>query len=109
MTVGSLSDSVVGTFSKTFKRVWSGAVTAAYTQTASLPAANVIPYSFHTKVGGAQIARAIVRSLSAYASYTVEDQAHQNAQTIANAFDGFAQIVAFGITYSPTAIQFGHP
>jgi hypothetical protein len=106
---GSLSDSVVGTASKTFKRVWAGAVTAAYTQTASLPAANVIPYSFHTKVGGAQIARAIAHNLSAFASYTVEDQAHENAQTIANAFDGFAQIVAFGVTYSPTAIQFGHP
>jgi hypothetical protein len=109
VTVGSLSDSVVATARKTFNRVWFGAATMAYTQTASLPGANITPYSFHTKVGGVQVTRAIYRSLSAYASYTVEDQSHQNAQSIGNVFDGFAQVVAFGITYSPTTIHLGHP
>ncbi|MGD0798983.1 MAG: hypothetical protein ABR910_14800 [Acidobacteriaceae bacterium] len=107
VTVGALSDSVVGIARRTFARVWSGAVTGSYTRTASLPSASGLPFSFDTKIGGLQFARALARSFSVYASYTIEDQTHQNAAGAVDLFDGLAQVVAFGLTYSPTALHFG--
>jgi hypothetical protein len=107
VTVGALSDSVVFTARRSFARVWSGAVTGSYTRTSSLSAPSVTPFSFQTTIGGLQVSRALARSLSAYASYTVEDQTHQNVGGAVDVFDGTAQVVAFGITYSPTSIHLG--
>jgi hypothetical protein len=109
VTEGSLSNSVVGTAQRSFGRVWSAAVTASYTQTVNLPAPAALPFSADTTITGVQVSRAIAKSLSGYASYTLEDQTHQSSAGAVDLFDGLAQVVAFGLTYSPTLIHLGRP
>jgi hypothetical protein len=107
VTVGALSDSVVGIARRSFARVWSAAITGSYTRTASLPSASGVPFTFDTTVGGVQVSRALARSLSAYASFTLENQTNRNAGSAVDLFNGLSKVVAFGMTYSPTAYRFG--
>jgi hypothetical protein len=55
---------------------------------------------------GGQVSRAIARSLSCYASYTLEDQSVSAISTV-DVFSGKSQVVGFGITYSPSALHLG--
>jgi hypothetical protein len=105
---GATSNSVTFSTSRTFDRVWLCALTAAYTQSAELPSAASLPFTFHTTVAGVQVSRAIVRSLSAYASYTLENQTNQGTAAAVDLFSGLSNVAAFGLTYSPSAIHLGH-
>jgi hypothetical protein len=58
-------------------------------------------------VAGVQTSRAIVRSLSAFASYTFEHQSSNQATTAVDVFTGSEQVVGFGLTYSPSSIHLG--
>jgi hypothetical protein len=104
---GADSDSVHFVAQRTFDRVWNGAVTAAYTHTNSLPYSNTPAFTSETVVFGAQLSRAVARNLSAYASYTLENQTTPTSVAGVNVFTGFFQIASFGLTYSPTSIHFG--
>jgi hypothetical protein len=104
---GTLSNSATFTAARTFAAVWRTAATAAYTQASNLPLAGVPSYSFHTYVASAQISRAIARSFSCYASYTLQDQSASGASTI-DVFSGLSNVLSFGITYSPSALHLGH-
>ncbi len=106
---GSISSSVTFSAARTFDRVWLCAVSAAYTQTTGLPSAISLPFSFHTTVAAAQVTRALTRSLSAFTSYTVQNQSNQGAQAAVDLFSGLTQVAGFGLTYSPTAVRIGHP
>jgi hypothetical protein len=68
--------------------------------------AGVPSYSSNTYVEGIQVSRAIARSLSAFASYTLEDQSFSAASAI-DLFSGLSQVVGLGITYSPSALHLG--
>jgi hypothetical protein len=105
---GSLSDAVSFTTSRTFARVWNCAFTSSYTHSSSL--AGLAPYTFDTTLAGFQVSRAIGRSFSAFASYTLENQSSQgSAATVVDVFNGFSQVLGFGLTYAPMSIHFGHP
>ncbi len=106
---GAIANSVTFTSSRTFNRVWMAALTSAYTQTQNLPAAGVPAFTFDTTVAGAQLSRAIARNLSAYVSYTLEDQSNQGATAAVDLFSGLSQIAGFGLTYSPSSFHLGHP
>ena len=106
---GAISDSVTFAASRVFARVWNGAVNLGYAQTEGLPTPGVPAYDFHTFIESVQISRALARSFSAYASYTVEDQSHASAASTTDLFDGFSQTLGFGVTYSPTSKHFGRP
>jgi hypothetical protein len=108
---GSISNSVQFSGTRTFGRVWGTAVTSAFTQTSSLPGAGAGAgqYSFHTTLFGVQVSRAIARSLSAYTSYTLQNQSGQGSATVVDVYSGFSQVLGFGLTYSPTAIHVGRP
>ena len=109
-SAGGLSDSVQFSAARIFARVWSGAVSSSYTHTASLPTPGLTSYSFHTTVAGVQVSRAIARSLSTYASYTLEKQStHGSVVSAIDLFIGSSHVVGFGITYSPTSIHIGRP
>jgi hypothetical protein len=105
---GAISDSITFSTGRTLDRVWLCALTAAYTQTAGLPSAASIPFSFHTTVAGVQISRALVRTLSAYASYTLENQSNQGTAAAVDLFSGLSNVAGFGLTYSPAPIHLGH-
>ena len=106
---GSLSNSVQFSASRSFGRVWNSAATSSYTQTSGLSGAGVGQYSFHTTLFGVQVSRAIARSLSAYTSYTLQNQSGQGSATVVDVYSGFSQVLGFGLTYSPTAIHVGRP
>jgi hypothetical protein len=104
---GSLSDSVSFGADRRFARVWSASLTAAYSRNSSLPSQSVTPYMFNTTVGSVQISRAIMRSLSAYASYTGESQSGTSSPVAVDVFNGVTQVLGFGLTYSPSSIHMG--
>jgi hypothetical protein len=104
---GSLSDAVSFSTSRTFVRVWSCAFTSAYTHSSSLQGS--APYTVDTTLGGFQVSRAIGRSFSGFASYTLENQSTQGSVTsVIDVYNGFSQVLGFGLTYAPRSIQFGH-
>ena len=105
---GAISDSVSFSTGRTLDRVWFCALSTAYTQSSQLPSAATLPFTFHTTVMGVQVSRAIVRSLSAYASYTLQNQSNQGTTTAVDLFSGLSNVAGFGLTYSPTAIRLGH-
>lgn len=105
---GAISDSVTFSTSRTFDRVWLCALTSAYSQSSELPSASSVAFTFDTTVIGVQVSRAIVRNLSAYASYTLQNQSNQGAAAAVDLFSGFSNITGFGLTYSPMAIHLGH-
>ena len=110
VAAGALSDGVAFSAGRTFARVWSCSFSSGYTQTANLSSAaltpGATPFSFHTTVVGVQVSRALRRSLSAYASYTLQDQSSQGSAV--DAFSGHSQVAGFGLTYSPSSIHLGH-
>jgi hypothetical protein len=105
---GSLSDAVSFTTTRTFVRVWNCAFASSYTHSSSL--AGLASYTFDTTMAGFQVSRAIGRSFSAFASYTLENQSTQGSATsVIDVFSGFSQVLGFGLTYAPMSIHFGHP
>jgi hypothetical protein len=108
VTAGAYADSVHFGASRNFARVWNGAVSASYTRTTSLASSGTTSsFAPQTSVVGGQISRAIVKTLSTYASYTLENQATQSSTGAVNLFSGLFQVVGFGITYSPASIHVG--
>lgn len=106
---GSLSDAVTFSASRTYARVWNTAASLAWTHTTSLPTPNATPYDFQTVIGAFQVSRAVARNLSAYASYTLEEQTHASSAGSVDLFNGTNNVVGFGVTYSPISRQFGRP
>jgi len=105
---GATSNSVSFSTSRIFDRVWFCALTSAYTQSSQVPSAGSLSFSFHTTVAGVQVSRAIVRNLSAYASYTLQNQSNQGTAAAVDLFSGLSNVAGFGLTYSPAAIHLGH-
>jgi hypothetical protein len=105
---GAISDSVSFSVGRTFDRVWLCSASTAYTQTSNLTAAGGLPFTFHTTVAGVQVSRALVRSLSAYASYTLENQSNQGSAAAVDLFSGLTNVAGFGLTYSPVPVHLGH-
>lgn len=106
---GSLSDSLTFVATHPFAVVWSSSFSASYTRTESLPLPLAAHYKFDTTLAGVQVSRALVRSLSTYASFTVQNQSSQSSATAANVFNGLSEVVGFGLTYSPMSVHLGRP
>ena len=104
---GAISNSVTFSTGRTFDRVWMVALTAAYTQTSNLPLAATLPFTFHTTVVGVQVSRALARTLSAYASYTLQKQSNQGTGAAVDLFSGLSNVAGFGLTFSPSAVRLG--
>jgi len=100
---GARSDSASFTASRSFGRVWNTSFTSAYSHTTSLAAVAAGTFSPQTLVDGVQISRALPHSLSAYASYTLEDQ---TSATGFDLFSGLFQVTSFGLTYAPRSARF---
>jgi hypothetical protein len=105
-TAGAVSSSVMFSASRRFALVWNCALSSGYTHSSALPFAGVAPYAVNTTVEAIQVSRAIVRNLSTYASYTLQNQSNSGSSAI-NVFSGRSQTVGFGITYSPSSLHLG--
>ena len=104
---GAISDSATFSAGRVVDRVWQVALTAAYTQTSDLPSAVTLPFTFHTTVAGVQVSRALARTLSAYASYTLQKQSNQGTAAAVDLFSGLSNVAGFGLTFSPSAVRLG--
>jgi hypothetical protein len=104
---GAISDSATFSAGRVVDRVWLVALTAAYTQTSDLPSAVTLPFTFHTTVAGVQVSRALARTLSAYASYTLQKQSNQGTAAAVDLFSGLSNVAGFGLTFSPSAVRLG--
>jgi hypothetical protein len=105
---GSLSNGVSFTFSRKLGVVWNLSATSSYTRSSNLLAIGIGSFSSDTYVESAQISRAIVRSLSGFLSYTIENQSTSGGGAI-DVYSGTSQTLGFGITYSPSALHLGRP
>jgi hypothetical protein len=105
---GTTSTSVTYAASMQYRRVWAVSGSAAYARNSSL-ATKLLPQSkFDTGTVGVQVSHALPRSLSAFCSYSLENQSSSGSLLpILNAFSGRYQTLGFGITYAPTPKHFG--
>ena len=107
--VGTLSDNVNFTASRQLSRDWSGGFSANYGDASSLETVGVASFSVNSFYAGVQATRKLGRNFSAYGSYNVEVQSTSGPSLGVNAFNGVENVIGLGITYSPRAIQLGHP
>jgi hypothetical protein len=105
--LGANSDSVSLSAGRTFARVWNASIFSAYTRTTSLSITGAPPFKAETLVEGVQAGRAVGRHLSAYASYTLENQGTSGTAGSTDLFSGLIKTAAFGLTYSPGSIHLG--
>jgi hypothetical protein len=105
---GAISNGVVYSVGHQFGVVWNVSATASFTLSSSLPAPGIPSFSSDTYVEGVQVSRAILRSLSGFASYTFEKQSTSGTGVI-DVYSGNSQILGFGLTYSPSSRHLGRP
>ena len=114
---GAFSDSLGGSFSRSFGVNWSAALTGGYSRTTglgngiltNLAATGIANDSQYDSVfGGAQANRRLTRSLSAFASYTAFEQTYGNVSVpsaaVPGALNGLVQSFAFGISFYPHSL-----
>ncbi len=106
VTTGAQSDSLQATAGRRFGRVWNGSTSFSYNRSSSLVALLDSPFMSNTVVGTAQVNRSVGRHLSAYGSYTAQQQSFQGVAATSGVFSGLSQTIGAGITYSPGVI--GH-
>jgi hypothetical protein len=108
VVAGALLDTVGFVGRHNFTRELTGAVTATYTHSGSLPTLQFQPFDVNSEIFGGQLSRGIGPSLSVYGSYTFERQTSSNYLVNTIAFNGTQQVLGFGITYSPRSHLLGH-
>lgn len=109
VVTGALTDSVVASAQRRFGQVLFASANIGYIKSQSL--SNLLTDYLNTKavVGGVQVNRSLGRSFSAFASYTAQQQVG-NGPIVSNIlFNGLAQTIGFGVTYSPESIHIGRP
>jgi hypothetical protein len=104
---GTFSDSVNSSLSRSFSRLWGGALTANYTRSKTLATPALPFFETNTFVSGVQGTRALSRVLSMYGSYNVERQSTGGDAALVGAFHGTSQIIGFGVTYAPHPFSLG--
>lgn len=110
---GAISDTAAVGFNLPLSRVWNFGVNGAYSHSVSLaPIFGETPRT-NTVYAGAQASRRLTETLSMYASYTVEHQTATGFSPllqffgISNAYTGFNNIGAVGITFAPAPLNRG--
>ena len=118
VVAGSLSDSVGGSFARSFGRDWSAALSGGYSRSRGLATQSSAPNlllagvanygNFDSTFGGAQVSRRLTRSLSAFGSYTASHQTYANFGTLGTdtrgALNGLLQTFAVGVSFYPRSL-----
>lgn len=114
---GGLSDVISGSVSRSLSRVWTTSAQAVYSRTSGLLAAAPVTAQTTTPASvngvtetfycGAQLSRGFGRYWSGWVSYGAQNQSINNSIVSQNAFSGFSQTFAVGITFAPRATRLG--
>ena len=107
VSAGIRQTSVAAALDRQLGYEWSGSVSAGYRDSTELSILTVNPNEFRSVYATAQMNRALARHVSAFASYTMEHQSEDAANTSSVALKGLVQIFSFGITYTPSSLHFG--
>ena len=103
------SDSTNANYSRSLNRYTNFSTNVSYNKFSTLPIALGPAYTTSSVAFGTQFSRSLSRTISAYASYTLQHQANADSTIAVNAFRGTTQTVGFGLTYSPSRpIVLGH-
>jgi hypothetical protein len=105
VTTGATQDAVSGSYSHPLGYAWHGSADVGYHRSSSVQIGPIVPNRYNTVTSSFQLGRALGRHFSCYGSYTVLRQSVTNPAATTLALNGLNQIVAFGITYSPSAIR----
>ena len=108
VVAGAITDAVQGSAQRRFGPSLHASVSVGYLRTRSLSDTPGLNFASNAIVGGFQANRAIIRYVSAYASYTLERQTYSGYTAANFTFNGLTQILGFGITYSPESFRVGH-
>ncbi|MDQ2841966.1 MAG: hypothetical protein M3Y72_13190 [Acidobacteriota bacterium] len=107
VVLGALTDSISGSVRQQFSRNWQGALTASYSQSKSLSNLAGVDQNYDSTYGGGQVSRRLGREFSGYFSYTAVTQSENNPGVTQTVFNGLSQVLAVGVTYSPSTIHLG--
>jgi hypothetical protein len=102
---GAFSDNVALYVQRQLSRNWQTSLTGSYVHSSALEQIGGINAVTQSIYGGAQVSRKISRSLFGFISYTAITQSVNDTSATQNAFTGLNQVIAVGLTYSPTAIH----
>ena len=105
---GAQIDNLSANVTKKFRRDWNTAALVGYTHTTSLPGLSSNALSTDIVLASFQANRKIGNYLSAFLSYSLQNQSAQGIATVANVQNGISHIVGVGLTYSPSLIHLGH-
>lgn len=100
---GAIGDAVSAGVSRAFGRNWSTSASVTYSRTSGLTYAGTTD----TVYAGVQANRRLTQHLSAFVSYTLQDQQLAGALVTTGAFSGVSHTGAIGLTYSPRAARLG--
>jgi hypothetical protein len=104
---GAISETLAFSASRELNRLWHGGFEGNYSKHTSINVLTTTPFSLQSVIASAQISRVISRSLSAFASYSAQEQSTSTATRL-GVFSGLSQTISVGITYSSQAIHLGH-
>ena len=101
---GATSDSLTLNASRLFGHSWNTSANVSYSHSTSIPELVFEPFTSDAVAVGGQVSRAFTRRVSGFGSYSLVDQ-RTSGSLPANAFSGLYQVIGFGLTYSPSAID----
>ncbi|WP_419805738.1 hypothetical protein [Terriglobus sp.] len=104
VVIGSRLDSVVGNISRPFARIYNVGALVGWNHSAQLGNSTLPNFDNQGVVGGGQLSVQVSRSISAFASYTLQRQSFSGYAPAGIAFNGLTQYGTLGVTYSPKPI-----
>jgi hypothetical protein len=109
---GAISDNFSASVGRVFSRQWAGSATFSYSHTSGLlalfpNAGPAINGATDTEYGTLQVTRGFTRTISAYASYTAQNQSVNQVLSVPNAFNGMSHTFGIGITWAPQSKRLG--
>ena len=105
---GAQINNLSANVTRKFGREWNTAALIGYTHTTSLPGLSAQALSTDIVLASLQANRKIGNYLSAFVSYSLQNQSAQGLATAVNVQNGISHIVGVGLTYSPSLIHLGH-
>jgi hypothetical protein len=112
---GALADTISASVGRSLTRAWMASAQTTYSRTSGLLAAptagetaeTTVNGVTHTFYAGGQLSRAFGRSWSGWVSYGAQNQSTNSSLISHNAFVGFSQTFAVGVTFAPRATRLG--
>jgi hypothetical protein len=108
---GAESDSFSLSANRNFTRQWQGSAVFNYTRSSRLlvvgPVGVLPSGAINTEYGTLQVMRGFTRTISGYASYSVQNQDVNSAYSAQNIFNGLSHSVAFGVSWTPQSTRLG--